>query len=340
MHSQANRISKPVGSTHTVFGLKIHSNIGVPGLVALEDSKTPCDVQIQLGVSPHPDGGAQRESETLAYETSDTDASGGPSLRIWNTTDGTYLRLEYCDGARFWLERKGREIWASWPESATLEDTCSYLLGPVFGLLLRLRGITCLHASAVALRGQCIAFVGAEGAGKSTTAAAFARQRFAILSDDVVALAEEKSQFLVAPAYPHLCLWPDSVTALFGSPDAIPSFSTGWEKKRLVLGDKQSPFESRPLPLAAVYLLGERRSDNAPFVEAMRPQLALLSLVADTFANKVLDREMRAREFEVLGRLVSRLPVRRVFPHSDPSRVGDLCRVVEEDLAAFTNPPR
>jgi len=335
--SQAKHISKPVGFIHTAFGLKIYANAAVPGLEALDDSEAASDLQLQLGVSPHQNGEARTEPETLAYETSDIDASGRPALRIWNTADGIYLRLEYCDGTQFWLEHYGREIWAIWPERATLEDTCSYLLGPVFGLLLRLRGITCLHASAVALRGQCVAFVGPEGAGKSTTAAAFAREGHAVLSDDVVALAEKDSQFMVAPAYPHLCLWPDSTASLYGAPDAIPPFSQGWEKKRLTLGDKQSRFESRSLPLAAVYLLGERRAERAPFVEAVRPQVALLSLVADTFANKVLNREMRAREFEVLGHLVSRVPVRRVFPHSDPYHVGDLCRLIEEDLAAFPN---
>jgi hypothetical protein len=67
----------------------------------------------------------------------------------------------------------------------------------------------------------------------------------------------------------------------------------------------------------------------------MRPQTALLDLVANTYANKVLDREMRAREFDVLGRLATAVPIRRVFPHSDPNRVRDLCRVIETDLIAL-----
>jgi len=46
-----------------------------------------------------------------------------------------------------------------------------------------------------------VAFVGAEGAGKSTTAAAFALEGHGVLSDDVVALAENASEFVVLPAY-------------------------------------------------------------------------------------------------------------------------------------------
>jgi hypothetical protein len=78
----------------------------------------------------------------------------------------------------------------------------------------------------------------------------------------------------------------------------------------------------------------------APFVEVIRGQAALLSLVADTFANKILDRELRAREFGVLSRLVMTVPVRRVFPHSEAFRVRDLCRVIREDFASLKGSTR
>jgi hypothetical protein len=70
----------------------------------------------------------------------------------------------------------------------------------------------------------------------------------------------------------------------------------------------------------------------------MRPQNALLALVADTYANKILDREMRAREFAVLGRLVTTVPVRQVYPHEDPSRLAELCRVIRKDLESLGLP--
>ena len=300
--------------------------MGAPGGAA--------DLRIQLGLSPYSETHIPNGLEELTYVSPYADDAGNPALRIWKSSDGFYLRLEYFDGTQFWLERAGKEIWATWPEASTLEDACSYLVGPVLGLLLRLRGITCLHASAVAIEDCGVVFVGAEGAGKSTTAATFALEGHGVLSDDVVALVEDGSEFLVLPAYPHLCLWPESVTMLFGSPDVLPHFSKNWEKQRLFLGERQTRFESRPVPLGAVYFLGERRSEAAPAVEAVRSQKALLALVADTFANKILDREMRAREFDVLGRLVTSVPVRQVFPHSDPLRIRDLCRVLREDFAS------
>jgi len=327
-----------VAFTHIVFGLTVHSNLCIPGLSPLRSSSGAADVELHLGVSPNSKKRIPANSEILTYTSSYTDESGNPALQIWKTADGGLLRLAYYDGIQFWLERAGKFLWAVWPETSTLEDAASYLLGPVFGLLLRLRGVTCLHASAVSIENRCVAFVGGEGAGKSTTAAAFARRGFSVISDDVAALVESPEGFHVMPAYPHVSLWQDSVEMLYGSAEALPRFSTGWEKRRLALGDHGTRFESRWLPLGAVYLLGDRRSDQAPFAEEVRPQAGLLSLVADTFANKILDREMRAREFAVLGRLVTTVPIRRVYAHTNGSRLEELCAVIREDFASLGNP--
>jgi len=321
-----------VASTYIVFGLTVHSNLPIPGLSPLGSSKKIADVEVHLGVQPDFQRDARPGSEELTYASSYTDDSGNPALRIWKTTGGGFLRLAYYDGIQFWLARNGKSLWAVWPATSAMEDVASYLLGPVIGLLLRLRGVTCLHASAISVDNRCIAFVGEEGAGKSTTAAAFARQGFGVISDDVVALVESPEGLQVMPGYPHLCLWQDSVEMLYGTAEVLPRFSTGWEKRRLASGDQGTRFENRSLPLGAIYLLGERR-DQAPFIEEVRPQAGLLSLVADTFANKILDREMRAHEFVVLGRLVTTVPIRRLHLQNNGSRLEELCTMIREDFA-------
>jgi hypothetical protein len=122
---------------------------------------------------------------------------------------------------------------------------------------------------------------------------------------------------------------------LYESPDALPRLIPDWDKRRLDLGEQGTRFESRCLPLGAIYVLGERRPDPAPYVTAIRSQSALLALVADTYANKILDRKMRALEFAVLGRLVTTVPIRRVCPHEDASRLENLCKVIREDLSSL-----
>jgi hypothetical protein len=95
--------------------------------------------------------------------------------------------------------------------------------------VLRLRGVICLHASAVNINDRSVIFVGSEGAGKSTMAAAFARQGFFVLSDDIVALSEYGREFRALPACPRVNLWPDSVEILYGSREALPRITAGWE---------------------------------------------------------------------------------------------------------------
>jgi hypothetical protein len=269
------------------------------------------------------------ESIEVFYRSSD---DGQPNLRVGVLPGGDYFGFFYGDGVRFAVERQGREVWADWPENYTLEDACTYLIGPVIGFVLRLRGVTCLHASAVAAGEQAIALVGFPGAGKSTTAAAFAHCGFPVIADDVVALAEDGGNFLVPPGYPRVNLWPDSVRALFGSEEALPRITPTWDKQYMALDDNGLGFATKPLPLRAIYLLGAREAAlAAPVIEEVAGGDALVALVANTYVNYLLDREMRSREFDLLSRVVAGIPIRRVRPPADPSAVFDLCEAIAAD---------
>jgi hypothetical protein len=323
---------------YSFFGLHLRSNLEIPGANCSSQSLPQPDVEVHFGIAPYSTKEDLSRTEELTYVSSDTNAAGEPALRIWKVARGTFVRLAYEDGTQFWLDREIGTVWVTWPDTLSLENSASYLLGPVLGVVLRMRGVTCLHASAVSIGDRGVAFVGSAGAGKSTTAAAFARQGYGVISDDIAALVERKGTFHLMPAYPHLCLWPESVKMLYGSSEALPRFIPDWDKRRLDLGEQGTRFESRSLPLGAIYVLGDRRRDPAPYVEAMRPQSALLSLVADTYANKILDRDMRAKEFEVLVQLVSSVAVRRIYPNHDAARIGDLCRVIREDYDSLDFP--
>jgi len=291
---------------------------------------------VHLGVAP-PSDKISAGRETLAYVSPFKANSGEPALHVWRIGED-FLRMDYFDGMKFWLDRKGRAVWALWPDTLWIEDAATYLLGPVLGLMLRLRGITSLHASAIALGNRAIAFVGSEGAGKSTTAAAFARQGFSVISDDIVPIMEKDGAFVVLPAYPYLSLWSDSVEMLFGQDKKLPAFSPTWDKRQLALAENHLQFEEQPLPLAAIFLLGERSDQKeGPRLESVSQKESLLALVADSYATNLLDKEMRAREFELLGRVVARIPVRRLHAQNDGSRLSllvDLVRRACEHLPA------
>lgn len=314
---------------YSVFGLSLRSNLSLPGLQTLETPSVRPDVEICLGTGPDLEHESAVDQEILTFTSSDLGDDGQPALRIWRSKDGSLTHLSYYDGVQFWTDPQGKKIWAKWPAHSSLEDAASYLLGPVLGLLLRTRGINCLHASAVSMGSWAVAFAGSEGAGKSTTAAAFARRGCGVLSDDIVALVQHQGGFCVIPAYPYLSLWQDSVELLYGPDKAVPQFSSNWDKRLLSLAGNSLRFEEQPLPLRAIYILGERSSaPEAPRLSELTPQEALISLVVNSYATSLLDTEMRAREFDLLGRLVAKVPVRRLQPHTDPARIEHLCDLV------------
>lgn len=308
--------------------MRLAADTALPGLPVQRDPGQP---HVRVGLK-------DRSSFPLTFppfeETLYSDNAGNlpPNLRVGVLPGEEYFGFFFSDGVRFAAERNGREVWADWPENYTLEDACTYLLGPVMGFVLRLRGTVCLHASALAIEDRAIALVGLAGAGKSTTAAAFACSGFAVLSDDVVALAEKGDHFLVPPGYPRVNLWPDSVRTLFGSEDALPRITPTWEKRYLPLGQNGHHFVSNPLPLGAIYILDSRDASlSSPVVEAVSSKEALITLVANTYVNYLLDRNMRRAEFDVLGSVVSETPVRRVRAPAEPSAIFSLCEAIAAD---------
>lgn len=316
--------------SHVVYGLRLAASKLLPGLpLSLEEDGF--DVRIRLKESRA--FFKQFPESTNSFNISSCDPPDSRSnLRVRALPDGSYVGFFYNDGARFAVDSLGREVWADWPENYSLEDAFTYLVGPVMGLVLRLRGTVCLHASAVAIDDHAIALVGTPGAGKSTAAAAFARSGFSVLSDDVVALVDEGEEFLVQPGYPRVNLWPDSVRQLFGSEHALPCITPTWEKHYLPLGQNGHRFASSPLLLGAIYLLDSRDlALTAPVIEEVSGKEAFMALVANTYVNYLLDQNMRRTEFDVLSRVVSKCPVRRVRAPEEPSAIFSLCEAIADD---------
>lgn len=254
-------------------------------------------------------------------------------MRVWRWFDNSRYFL-YGDGTGFIVNGDGSHVRAAWPEPLSIENALTYLLGPILGFVLRLQGTVCLHASAVAIDGQAIALMGPAGAGKSTTATAFARRGFPVLSDDIVALEERDGRFWVRPGYPRLNLWPQSAKAVLGPDRDLPLITPAepyWDKRYLTLDGPDGEFINQPVPLAAIYT-GE--ANNEVFELDASPLAvkdALLALLANTYSYYLLTPAMREREFDVLSRVARSVPVRWVKFRRDLGRLDALCETVLAD---------
>jgi hypothetical protein len=120
---------------------------------------------------------------------------------------------------------------------------------------------------------------------------------------------------------------------LFGSAEALPVIAAKSDKRFLDLTRTGFRFQSAPLPLAAIYFLGERRvmTDIAQF-QPVGPRAGLMTLVSDLHATTVLDRSQRSAEFEFLGKLVQEVPMRQLTPNADIALMGKLCQAILDDF--------
>lgn len=322
-------------ASYAVCGLGLECNVSVAALKDLPPAGR-IDVRITLGALPAEAGDVDDAHDY--FIDAEVDERGEPSMRVARLRDGRYYRLAFSEGVTAVVDAAGDRVWATWSGASTEEDAASYLTGSVLAFVLRLRGVACIHGSAIAIGGKAVAVVGPSGSGKSSTAASFARLGYAVLTDDLIALRETPRGFVVESALPRVHLWPQSASSLVESWDALPRIAPGWDKRRLDLAANGFAFQRSPLVLAAIYFLGDRTATRAPAIEPAGLPDALIDLISDSHAAEYVDKAQRAEEFDALARLLRVVPARRVTPCEDLARIPELCRAIVRDLEGLGAP--
>lgn len=261
------------------------------------------------------------------------DEHGAPLLVAERMADGAH-RLHYSEGAVFDVDARGSAVAVSWQAPLTQADAATFLLGPVLGFVMRLRGVVPLHASGVAIDGRGVLFVGDAGAGKSTTAAAFAGLGYPVLSDDIVPVADRRGAPAALPGYPRVSVWADSAAAVIGA-SSLPAFSGTYTKQYLDLIEHGYRFQDTPVTIDTIFLMRTRHtSGHGPRLRDLSPREALIGLVSNTYCGYLLDAPMRAREFDILSALVARVPVRELAFGDALEDVAQSCDAVAQAVRA------
>ena len=323
-------MSEHISHLYQACGLSIASDAPIPGLRRRGWSDPPASDSPELTIAMR--GAIELDASvgetSLWWVSPEIDGRGKPEMKVEANERG--YRLTYNDDVTFLIDRAGGRISAHWRPSRSDADAASHLAGSVLAFALRLRGSVPLHASAVVVDGRALLFIGDPWAGKSTTIAAFSRLGHSILADDIVRIDVVDSRVLAYPGHPRLNLWADSAKTLFGPSNDASMWTEEYSKQVLDLQATGCSFQSAPVPIEAVYLLGERLAvgSDAPSITAVSPSAALVALVRHAYGGCFLDRTMRAREFDVLCQLVEHVPVRELRFGDDLSALVASCRVI------------
>ncbi len=297
---------------YTAYGLGIHSELPLPELVVASQAKR--DLIIRLGQVAHRLWGADR---TTAH--------------YYVAAEEAYL---HCQSVGTFLARSGREIVVEPAPAVDEQDVRIALEGLVLGAVAHQRGMLALHASAVVIDGEAVAFVGAKGQGKSTMAAALYARGHALLADDLVVLNNcAAERVTVLPGFPQLNLWPDAAVASLGDdPETLPRLSRGYEKRARCTADR---FPRQSMPLRCLYML---ETGASLALAALSPREALFSVIGQSYVARTFPYSLwgvkASAHFVRCAALIHSVPAYRLQRSTSLALLPASVQMVEEHLAA------
>ncbi|MBN1428627.1 MAG: hypothetical protein JXB07_09580 [Anaerolineae bacterium] len=181
------------------------------------------------------------------------------------------------------------------------------LLGPALSIALAVKGVFCLHASALLAGNHVVAFLGHSGAGKSTLAAYLASniEEWQYIADDVL-----------------------PITAGTGGPVALPRFP------QLKLPASQQIRANMPnrLPLGSIYLLEASTESTCPTIEKQNRHAATTTLIRHTVATSLFDDRLLASHLDLCAGIAGHIPVRRIiYPHNK-EKLPEIAQMLTTDI--------
>lgn len=293
---------------YRVHGLNIASELDLPELVATARPGARPDARIVLdNVAAEMDGG---------QTTEDGFVMAGESILI--DVDGI---------ARFLVE-DGQRITIGRAPDAAPDAVRAFLYGAAFSVLLQQLALMPLHASAVVVDGEAIAFLGASGHGKSTLAAAFAKRGHPALADDKMVVRMSGGRLSVAPSPPLLTLDPAAAVAHGHGAERRVSSARRFGKHSYLLPEY---YTDKTAPLAAIHVLDWSPVDASPKLTRLSPFESLLELRSNMNAGLLVEPLGQETDFIAWAEdIIAAVPVYRL---TRPRNLGAIDAVVDAVIA-------
>ncbi len=242
---------------YLAFGLTLETKINFTGV--LQESTAETDVIITEGIIPEKSNRLTRVHRR------------GVRARFGLTETSLLLNWE---GIGKFKVSQGNEI--IYQNLGADEGTLRlFLLSEVIGLLLYQRGLFLLHGSAVKIGDEALVFLGVPGAGKSTTAAAFGKAGYTVLTDDLVAIQLVDNKPFVVPAFGQYKVWKNTADGLHIDESKLePSFEGA---TKFLVTQPIANFPKYPVSLRSITLLYPTNSRKKS--ERIKPLLAPVELL-------------------------------------------------------------
>ncbi len=298
---------------YTIAGLHVISEIALSGVSPCRDDRDRFDVvTIRQTRVPH-----SLRDPIATYPDGQ-----------WN---GEELIIAIPEVARYLVSANRIDVEPA--EGAGMNDVCAFLLGTVFGALCHLRGIFPLHASAIGVGNQCIAFAGDSRAGKSTTAASLIGRGHRLISDDVTYICQnDAGQIQIWPGTNRLRLWESAMEGLRYAKEGAERERRGFDK---FLVPANPPADAdRPLELNAIYQLEAAAQDAPIVIERLRGTAAVDVLLRNTFRLYIAEDVGRKRQvFAACTHVARKVPVFRLSRPMSFALLDLVSKKLEEHLA-------
>lgn len=274
-----------------------------------------------------------------AYASLARSPAGDPLFAVYRLAESDLLR--FAGATDFYVGPDTIVCHSSGsPSPALLENE---LLGTVLAFWLERQGIAALHASTVVVNGRAVAFLSANGGGKSALAASFVQAGFPLLTDDILPVAPARSGIIARPGYPTMRMWPDEAAWFVGPHEHLAVVHPTVSKRRVPVGPSGfGSFCATDQPLAAVYIPDRRPegdisdTSDAPGAVVIRtapPGEAVIELIRHAFTPH-LSAAMGwgPRRLELMARLVEQASVRHLTYPSGFERLPLVRDAVLRDL--------
>lgn len=246
----------------------------------------------------------------------------------------TYLR--WSELFEFLVSPGGRRITYHALNGASGEVLQTYLLGQVLSFALIRQGIEPLHATAVTVNDQAIAFLGDCGYGKSSLGAAFLQAGHRLLTDDVLVVKEHAGtnpRFWAYPGPPRIKLFPEVATRMLGC--HVGGAPMNPLTPKLVVRLAADSSVRAPSPLRALYVLRPPSACSSGArvrIRTLSQCRAFLELTANTFNPLPAEPDRLRRHFGLAARLAAGVPVKSLSYRRDFSLMPKVLAAIQADL--------